>query len=79
MKKLTWPSQINDTTITAVTCLAACEAFRGNARQLQVHMNGVQKMVEMRGNLTKLGMRGLLQSEHVPDLPDIQLLTLPGQ
>jgi hypothetical protein len=59
------PPQTSDSTITAVTCLAACEAFRGNIQQLQTHMNGVQKMVEMRGGLTELGMKGLLQSEHL--------------
>lgn len=52
---------LSNETIGAVAMLAAMESFLGNCKELRVHMNGLQRMVYMRGGLHSLGWDGVLR------------------
>lgn len=50
-----------DATIGAVFCMSLLESMYGDAQSYRVHMKGLQRMVQMRGGLTHLGLQGLLE------------------
>ena len=52
---------LNDSTIVAVTLLAASESIRGNTEKLLIHVDALEKLVALRGGIEKLGFNGLLQ------------------
>jgi hypothetical protein len=52
---------LTDSTITAVTLLAAKESIRGNVHELLIHRAALERMVSLRGGLQNLGLSGLLQ------------------
>lgn len=51
----------NDATIGAVFCMSLLESMYGDAQSYSVHMKGLQRMIQMRGGLTRLGVDGLLE------------------
>ena len=51
---------VTDTAIAAVAKLASYEAQFGDPALYQIHMDGLIRMVMMRGGLSKLGLNGLL-------------------
>ncbi|KAH8659318.1 hypothetical protein BGZ60DRAFT_122063 [Tricladium varicosporioides] len=53
--------QASDSTIATVSCLANIENLNGASASARVHVNGLRKMVELRGGLESLGMRGILR------------------
>lgn len=55
------PSQISDGIIGAVAKMASFEAMHGDMKSFQVHIEGLRRMVEMRGGLLNLGLNGLLR------------------
>ncbi|CAD6577550.1 MAG: hypothetical protein ASARMPRED_008317 [Alectoria sarmentosa] len=52
---------VSNTTIGAVAMFAAMETTTGNQHDLSVHMDGLDKMVTIRGGLQQLGWDGVLQ------------------
>lgn len=50
----------SDQLIAAVAKMASYESMFGDVRGFQAHMAGLLKMVEMRGGLSSLGMKGML-------------------
>ncbi|VUC22147.1 unnamed protein product [Clonostachys rosea] len=57
----TSPEMIDDATIATVSCIANVENLNGRASNSIIHMNGLRQMVQMRGGLENLGMRGILR------------------
>ncbi|PVH80459.1 hypothetical protein DL98DRAFT_532003 [Cadophora sp. DSE1049] len=53
--------QASDSTIATVASMANIENLNGDPETAVVHLNGLKRMVEMRGGLSCLGMRGILQ------------------
>ncbi|KAE9375961.1 hypothetical protein N431DRAFT_481151 [Stipitochalara longipes BDJ] len=53
--------QIEDGTIAAIACLAASENVGGSAAVGAVHVTFLEKMVELRGGIHRLGMDGFLE------------------
>jgi hypothetical protein len=51
----------SDATLAAVICLSFVENVLGNSAASSVHMNGLHRMVELRGGLQALGFKGVLQ------------------
>ncbi|KAN0095202.1 Fungal specific transcription factor domain containing protein [Hyaloscypha variabilis] len=52
--------QGSDSMIATVASLANLENLNGRSNSAEVHMKGLQRMVELRGGLQALGMRGIL-------------------
>ncbi|CAG9939634.1 unnamed protein product [Clonostachys rosea f. rosea IK726] len=57
----TSPEMIDDATIATVACIANVENLNGRASNSIIHINGLRQMVQMRGGLENLGMRGILR------------------
>ncbi|OKL63172.1 hypothetical protein UA08_01234 [Talaromyces atroroseus] len=55
------PNAIHDSTVATVACLANIENLCGIASHAAVHIQGLQRMVELRGGPDHLGMRGVLR------------------
>ncbi|KAL4747837.1 hypothetical protein BDW72DRAFT_209316 [Aspergillus terricola var. indicus] len=55
------PSFIGDALIGAIAKMASYEAMYGNTENYAVHMQGLQRAVELRGGLDALGLGGLLR------------------
>ncbi|KAH6713438.1 hypothetical protein BKA61DRAFT_74860 [Leptodontidium sp. MPI-SDFR-AT-0119] len=53
--------QVSDSTIATVASMANIENLNGNPENSIIHLNGLKRMVEMRGGLDCLGMQGILQ------------------
>ncbi|KUJ17475.1 uncharacterized protein LY89DRAFT_54360 [Mollisia scopiformis] len=53
--------QVSDSTIATVASLANIENLDGNPQSAILHLNGMKQMVDMRGGLDSLGMRGILK------------------
>ncbi|KAH7379836.1 hypothetical protein BKA64DRAFT_749989 [Cadophora sp. MPI-SDFR-AT-0126] len=51
----------SDVTIGAVVCLVLLENQEGNLALSNIHMNGLQKMVALRGGIDNLGLAGVLR------------------
>lgn len=51
---------LSNETIGSVAMLAAMESILGNYKEFQIHINGLQRMVYMRGGLQSLGWDGVL-------------------
>lgn len=52
---------ITDSIIGAVVKMATYEALQGDVQSYNVHMQGLKRMVAMRGGLDHLGLNGLLR------------------
>ncbi|KAL5046124.1 hypothetical protein BDW71DRAFT_71294 [Aspergillus fruticulosus] len=55
------PSFVSDALIGAIAKMASYEAMYGNLDNYAVHMQGLQRAVELRGGLNALGLGGLLR------------------
>jgi hypothetical protein len=55
------PSAVSDALIGAIAKMASYEAMYGNVDNYAVHMQGLQRAVELRGGLYSLGLGGLLR------------------
>ncbi|KAL4782254.1 hypothetical protein BJX76DRAFT_297592 [Aspergillus varians] len=55
------PSDVSDALIGAIAKMASYEAMYGNLDNYAVHMQGLQRAVELRGGLFSLGLGGLLR------------------
>ncbi|KAL2071899.1 hypothetical protein VTL71DRAFT_13134 [Oculimacula yallundae] len=53
--------QASDATIATVCSMANVENLNGNPENAVLHLNGLKRMVEMRGGLHCLGMHGILR------------------
>ncbi len=52
---------VSDVTIGAVVCLVLFENQSGNVEASNIHMDGLLKMVNVRGGLDALGLSGVLK------------------
>jgi hypothetical protein len=50
----------DDQTIAGVFCISILESVYGDTSSYNIHMSGLEKMVQMRGGLESPGLRGLL-------------------
>ncbi|KAL4930962.1 uncharacterized protein BDV17DRAFT_29241 [Aspergillus undulatus] len=55
------PSAVSDALIGAIAKMASYEAMYGNLNNYAVHMQGLQRAIELRGGLSSLGLGGLLR------------------
>ncbi|KIH91143.1 hypothetical protein SPBR_01605 [Sporothrix brasiliensis 5110] len=55
------PGCVSDSTIATVACLANIDNLNGISSNAAVHTSGLIRMVELRGGLSNLGMRGILR------------------
>ncbi|KAH8705577.1 hypothetical protein BGW36DRAFT_353979 [Talaromyces proteolyticus] len=55
----TSPNEVEDSTIVAVSCLSNIACLSGSVSDALVHINGLQRMVELRGGLNNLGLSGI--------------------
>lgn len=71
-------SQVSDAMVGAVAKMASFEAMHGNLESYHVHMQGLHRMVSVRGGLMTLGLEGLLRRIIVwIDLNSSFLLNIP--
>jgi len=54
-------SSLSDELVGAILHVAAYEALFGDRNAFAMHMSGLQKIVELRGGLSTLGLDGLLE------------------
>lgn len=52
---------VSDVTIGAVVCLVLFENQSGNVEASNIHMDGLQRMINLRGGLSTLGLSGVLK------------------
>lgn len=55
------PDRLSDGVIGAVAKMASFEAMHGDLESYAVHMEGLRRMIELRGGLLGLGLNGLLR------------------
>lgn len=71
-------THVSDAIIGAVAKMASYEAMYGNVMSYRMHMEGLKRMVEIRGGLESLGLGGLLRRIVVwIDLNSSFLLNIP--
>lgn len=71
-------NSVSDALIGATAKMASFEAMYGQVESYHMHMNGLRKMIEMRGGLNALGLDGLLRRIVVwIDLNSSFLLKIP--
>ncbi|KXJ88326.1 hypothetical protein Micbo1qcDRAFT_214983 [Microdochium bolleyi] len=71
------PCAIDDSTIAAVACLANIENLNGRSATACVHMNGLKRMVQIRGGLSNLGIHGTIRRMVLSDLLTSLSLKIP--
>ncbi|KAF2837050.1 hypothetical protein M501DRAFT_1059522 [Patellaria atrata CBS 101060] len=87
LEKLT--TDISDSTISSIACLAMAGAVTGNNDQWDIHMVGVQRMIELRGGCEKLSIglqmkisccdvMGAVNFLSKPKIPDLMSLSSKG-
>ena len=55
------PETINDALIGAIAKMASYEAMFGSLKNYNIHMQGLARVIGLRGGLKSLGLNGLLQ------------------
>lgn len=53
-KRLSGPEALSENTIAVVICLGILEMLKGNLERRRLHLNGLQRMLQMRGGLETL-------------------------
>ncbi|KAH8801376.1 fungal-specific transcription factor domain-containing protein [Xylogone sp. PMI_703] len=53
--------QTNASTIATVACLANIENLNGSSASARIHMEGLKRIVELKGGLNNLGLEGILR------------------
>ncbi|KAJ5968215.1 hypothetical protein N7501_004463 [Penicillium viridicatum] len=54
------PGTVNDALIGAIAKMASYEAMFGSLENYSIHMQGLARVIDLRGGLTTLGLNGLL-------------------
>lgn len=54
-------TRLSDGAIGAIAKMASYEAVHGDVQSYRLHMDGLQRMIELRGGLSCLGLGGLLR------------------
>ncbi|CDM35594.1 transcriptional regulator family: Fungal Specific TF [Penicillium roqueforti] len=55
------PENVHDALIGAIAKMASYEAMFGSLENYNIHMQGLARLISLRGGLTSLGLNGLLQ------------------